>query len=53
MVAGTAVGLWVYVAIGWYAASLAGALVSAVVVIATTLRSRERFDFARLAEGRS
>lgn len=53
MVAGTIVGLWVYVSVGWYAASLAGALVSAVVVIISTLRSGQRFDFATLSQGRS
>lgn len=49
MVSGTVVGLVVYVTVGWYVASLAGALVSAVVVIATTLASKSEFAFERLA----
>lgn len=52
MVGGTAAGLVVYASVGWYVASLTGALVSAVVVIVTTLASRERFAFERLARGR-
>jgi urea-proton symporter len=48
MVAGTTVGLIVYLTVGWYVASLAGALVSAVVVIVTTLASRSEFAFERL-----
>jgi urea-proton symporter len=53
MVGGTAVGLLVYVTVGWYVASLAAALVSAVVVIVTTLASRSEFAFERLGQGRS
>lgn len=52
MVGGTVVGLVVYVTVGWYVASLASALVSAVVVIGTTLASRSEFAFERLAESR-
>ena len=53
MVSGTAAGLIVYVSVGWYAASVAGALVSAVVVVVTTLRSRREFAFESLAQGRT
>lgn len=53
MVGGTLVGLVVYVTVGWYVASLAGALVSAVVVIVTTLASQSEFAFERLGEGRN
>jgi len=50
MVGGTAVGLYVYFAVGWYAASMASALVSAVLVIVTSARSQHRFDFSVLAQ---
>lgn len=49
MVSGTVIGLVVYFAIGWYAASLASAMVSAAVTIVTTMRSNESFDFSTLA----
>jgi Na+/proline symporter len=53
MAGGTTAGLVVYVTVGWYVASLAGALVSAVIVIATTLTSKSVFAFERLGQGRS
>ncbi len=53
MVGGTGVGLWVYVSVGWYAASLASALVSAVLVVGATLASSSQFSFERLREGRA
>lgn len=52
MVGGTAVGLAVYFAVGWYAASTASALVSCVVTLFALRRNRESFDFARLSESR-
>lgn len=53
MLAGTLAGLTVYVTIGWYAASLAGALVSALVVVLTTWASRHEFSFETLSKGRT
>lgn len=52
MVGGTVVGLYVYFAVGWYAASMASALVSAVAVVSVTLVSPSRFDFAALKGAR-
>ena len=49
MVSGTVLGLVVYFAIGWYAASLASAMVSAAITIVSTFRSRDDFDFSSLS----
>jgi Na+/proline symporter len=52
MVSGTTVGLVVYFAIGWYAASTASALVSLVVTVASVSRTGAQFDWRRLAISR-
>lgn len=52
MVSGTAVGLVIYFAVGWYAASLASALVSCVITLATARFMPDRFDWAHLRAGR-
>lgn len=52
MVSGTTVGLVVYFAIGWYAASTASALVSLVVTVASVSRTGVPFDWRRLAISR-
>jgi len=53
MLAGTALGLTAYFAVGWYVGSLVGAVVSAVVVVVGTIvqraRAGEDFDWERLA----
>lgn len=53
MVSGTAVGLSVYFTIGWYAASLASALVSCAVVVVSARFLPGDFDWARIRAGRS
>jgi Na+/proline symporter len=50
MLAGSACGLWAYFALGWYTASLVGAAVSMLVVVAASARSREAFDWTALNE---
>lgn len=50
MVSGTAVGLIVYFAIGWYAASLVGAAVSMIVVALVTWLAPADFDWDVLNE---
>ncbi len=51
MIAGSSVGLWVYFGVGWFAASLASAVVSALVTAFGLSRSRRHapFDFSTLA----
>jgi len=55
MVAGSAVGLWAYFALGWYTASLIGTGVSFLVTVAAPWLARWRgtpgFDWARLKSG--
>jgi Na+/proline symporter len=53
MLSGTGVGLVVYFAVGWYAASLASALVSCVITLASARLSPDRFDWAHLRAGRT
>ena len=50
LVSGSAVGLWCYFAIGWYAASLVSAAVSMVVLAAVTAVWPARFDWSGLDE---
>ena len=53
MVCGTAVGLVVYFAVGWYAASTASALVSALIVVASARLAPAPFEWRRLSQGRA
>jgi len=51
MVAGSALGLTAYFAIGWYTASLVGTAVSFVVTMCFLAVGGERFDWSRLRSG--
>ena len=52
MLAGTAVGLLAYFELGWYTASLIGATISMIVVIAFTQLSNDEFDWHTLKESK-
>ena len=51
MLLGSTLGLWTYFAVGWFAASLASASISALVTSLGALFSDERFDFDQLSGG--
>jgi len=48
MILGSGVGLWAYVTIGWYTASLIGTAVSLVIAVGGTLAFPRQFDFDSL-----
>jgi Na+/proline symporter len=50
MIAGTAIGLWAYFAIGFYTAALVGASVSMVCVVVSTWFWPQPYDWDELAE---
>jgi hypothetical protein len=50
MLAGTALGLWAYFAIGFYVAALVSAAVSMLIVLLSTWLRPAKFDWSTLNE---